>query len=112
MKIKDYIKISDFLPIRCVFDIAEHKGFVENSFTMDWAASFVRIWWSGGTYELEGEKHAAAYVESFSKPNIVSLDPLDPACPYEVDLNTWIREFQSGARKYYCRNAFFKLKGS
>lgn len=102
--------LSRYLPIRVVLRNEDGKlrGLIENSFSMDFSDTRVRIWWSGKAYSILGEHNLSGPEDAAhnAKPGDLVLDPLAEDSPIEVDWEAWIK----ATGKFDKRNAPFKLK--
>lgn len=109
-------ELARFLPIAVVLQIKNDQitGRIEESFSMGWSPSDVRIWWSGKAYSFLGEhllngmtdaKHNMSAADSSQ----FVFDALSDDCPIEVDWSKWLTALKSGD-KFSSRNAPFKTK--
>jgi hypothetical protein len=102
--------LSRFLPIRVVLRKEDdtYKGLIENSFSMDFSETRVRVWWSGKAYSILGEHNLSGIedAEHNAKPGDLVIDPLAEDSPIEVDWEAW----EKSTSKFDKRNAPFKLK--
>lgn len=103
--------LSRFLPIRIVLRKTEEgkiQGYCEDSFSMSWTDSNVRIWWSGKAYSMLGEHiiDGIADAEYNRQPDDIVIDPLSDDCPIEINWEKWT----TATSKYSQRNALFKVK--
>lgn len=102
--------LSRFLPIRIVLreQDGKIKGLIENSFSMDFSDSRVRIWWSGKAYSFLGEHHLNGIDDAThnTKNGDIIVDPLSDDCPVEINWDAWVKS----TGKYEKRNAPFKMK--
>jgi hypothetical protein len=103
--------LSRYLPIRVVIRHNEGviQGLVENSFSLDWSATRVNIFWSGKAYSMLGE-HDLNGIEN-AKHNAKAagdlvIDPLAEDSPIEIDWEKWL----ASTTKFDKRNAPFKVK--
>lgn len=107
-----------FLPIRISIrptPDGKYEGVVEHSFGMEWHRERVNIWWSGKAYSMLGE-HLLDAVEE-TKGNTSTLggeiwDPLDAACPVEVNFAYWLAAITGSQKRsrYDKRNAPFAVR--
>lgn len=107
-----------FLPIRISIrptPDGSYEAVTELSMGMEWHRERANIWWSGKAYSMLGEHILDAIAET--KGNVSTLggqiwDPLDPACPVEVNLAYWLAAITGGKARsrYDKRNAPFAVR--
>jgi hypothetical protein len=112
--------LSRLLPLRVVLKkvqiskpdntiIETWNGLCENSFSMGWMESRVRVWWSGKAYSMLGEHYINGIDDA--KHNCrdsgeIIFDPLSDDCPIEIDWEMWTK----AKTKFDQRNAIMKVK--
>lgn len=103
--------LSKYLPIRVVIrrsNDGKIEGRCEESFSMSYSDSRVRIWWSGKAYSILGE-HIINGIDDArhnATGDDIVVDPLLDDCPIEIDWDRWT----VSTTKYDQRNASFKVK--
>ncbi len=103
--------LSRFLPLRIVLNNKNGKitGVTEESFSMETSERHVRIWWSGKSYSMLGERVLNAIDDAAFNarhPDDYAIDPFHPDCPVDIDWDSWV----NASTKYDGRNAKFKLR--
>lgn len=104
--------LSRYLPIRVVIRKEDDKikGLIENSFSMDFSETRVRVWWSGKAYSFLGEHNLNGIedAEHNAKPGDLVIDPFAEDSPIEVDWAAW----EKSTDKFGKRNAPFRIRES
>lgn len=99
-----------YLPIRVVLrnENGKLRGLVEESFSMGFSDSRVRIWWSGLAYSMLGEHDINAIEDAThnAASNDLVIDPLADDSPIEIDWPAWL----NATDKFGKRNAPFKMR--
>lgn len=111
------------MPVHIVLAIQplsnSYHGLIEQSFSMEWDANRVNMFWTGtaysmlGTHQLDGaaeaEEHRKLYAARHPDWRIEVYDAKSDDCPVEINWDNWVACMVAGS-KYGARNAYFTIK--